>query len=69
MNWTIRNNILLKDCGEIQYQVIYKAPLEPFLDGSWTAWKMESSLVASEVLTSNRLESCIKMCNKDIKSE
>lgn len=69
MNWVIRNNILIKDCGEIQYQIIYKEPLLKGLEGEFIAWKMECSLVASEVISSNRLETCIKACNQQIKQE
>lgn len=67
MNWIIRNNILLKDCGEIQYQIIYKEPLMKGLNGHFIAWKVESSLVISEIINSERLEDCIKSCNKDSK--
>lgn len=62
--WKITNNKLIKDVGEIQYQIIYKKGLEG-LDGSWSAWKVESGLVVIGLVVDTKLETCIKTCNKD----
>lgn len=60
---------LVKDCAEIQYQIKYKIPLETELNGNWIAWRIESSLVVLQLLESESLEKCIKVCNKDSKEE
>lgn len=65
-DWTIQNNILYKEVGEITYQVVFKAPLETWLDPTWYAYRCEGGLVMIE-LTNGKLEICLKACNSDAK--
>jgi len=62
----MRKDILIKDVGEIQYQIIYKSPLDAELDGYWQAFANEMGLVSYEI-ASGKLEKCIKECNKNAK--
>ena len=54
-------------CG-IQYQIVYKSPLDPELNGNWQAWKV-NDVSSIEICSSEKLENCIKKCNRDIKCQ
>ena len=62
-------DVIVKDCGDVQYQIIYKEPLDEFLIGEWEAWRIECGLVGIEICSSEKLENCIKKCNRDIKCQ
>jgi hypothetical protein len=62
----LNNGILVKWNGDVQYQIIYREPLDKELDGFWEGFRIEGSHTALQIF-GGRLEQCIRECNKDAK--